>query len=497
MNSYPGKSTKTLWLLLWCGILVGACGGGAGGGSSESAGVGGTGINVAKGVVVGEVTGFGSIYVNGIKFNTASSSFLVDGNPDASQGDLAVGMVVTLEVELSDGVYTGKALGVVYDDEVQGPVAAAPVDVAGSGGQKKTFEVFGQTVTIDRIDTVFENTGFDTLAADDVVEISGFRVSATEISASYVDRQGALKDGSEVELRGFIKNYDPLLEQFTINAFLVTFDGLTETEVGAGGLANDLYVEVEGKYQIAGPSVYAEEIEQEDEGLDDDLDDVSLQGPISAYNGIDDFRINGQQIDASQADLSPAKAAALLANGVEVEVEGSIVAGVLLADELEVEEAEVKLSAFVFSVDAPNNRFEVEFTGVAGTILVNTTGETEFDDEGLPISSVADLVAGDFVAVEGIGTVGAVTAGVVKRMDSANPDDSELEGRVDAFSPPPLPSVTVLGIAFPTNAGTQFKDGGANISETKFYSRVEPGDRVEIKDEVTADGSAEEVKLDN
>jgi len=82
-------------------------------------------------------------------------------------------------------------------------------------------------------------------------------------------------------------------------------------------------------------------------------------------------------------------------------------------------------------------------------------------------------------------------------MDSANPDDSELEGRVDAFSPPPLPSVTVLGIAFPTNAGTQFKDGGANISETKFYSRVEPGDRVEIKDEVTADGSAEEVKLDN
>ena len=165
MNSYPGKSTKTLWLLLWCGILVGACGGGAGGGSSESAGVGGTGINVAKGVVVGEVTGFGSIYVNGIKFNTASSSFLVDGNPDASQGDLAVGMVVTLEVELSDGVYTGKALGVVYDDEVQGPVAAAPVDVAGSGGQKKTFEVFGQTVTIDRIDTVFENTGFDTLAA--------------------------------------------------------------------------------------------------------------------------------------------------------------------------------------------------------------------------------------------------------------------------------------------------------------------------------------------
>ena len=65
------------------------------------------------------------------------------------------------------------------------------------------------------------------------------------------------------------------------------------------------------------------------------------------------------------------------------------------------------------------------------------------------------------------------------------------------FSVPPLPSLTVLGIAFPTNAGTRFKDGSGNISETKFYSRVKLGDRVEIKGEVTADGSAEEVKLDN
>lgn len=499
MTSCKYRNTKAatiLWPVLLCAVMVSACGGG--GGSSQSAGVGGTGVSTARGYVQGKITGFGSIYVNGDKFNVSSSKFIVDGDDSLGQDDLAVGMIVTLEVETSKGQYTGKAFKVIYDDEVQGPVAATPVDVPGSGGAQKTFKIFGQTVTIDATQTVFKGTSFAGLDANDVVEISGFRISPSEISASYVEWKDTLQDGSEVELRGKIMGYSPPAKQFTIDAFPITFDTSTDIEGGAGGLANGLYVEVKGEYQTAGPSVSATKIEREDEGFGDDVDDISLQGPISAYNGIADFKINGQRVDASLASPSPATALALLADGVEVEVEGNIVGGVLLADELQVEEVEVKLSAFVFSVDALNNQFEVEFTGLAGTILVNTNGETEFDDEGLPISSVADLLAGDFVAVEGIESAAAVTAGVVKRMDNADPDDSELEGRVEAFSAPPTPSVTVLGIAFPTNSGTSFEDGsGKNISETKFYSRVKPGDRVEIRDEVTADGSAEKVKLDD
>ena len=500
MNSCIRKPLKLMTLvgsLLISAAIVSACGGGGGGESSQSAGVGGTGITTAKGYVQGEVTGFGSIYVNGKKFNTDSSKFFVDGIQNPDQDDLAIGMIVTLEVETRKGVPTGKAFNVIYDDEVQGPVAATPQVVPGSGGAQKTFNVFGQTVTIDAIETIFEGgVSFATLDKDDVVEISGYRSSPTDIVASYVEWKEKLSNGSEVELRGTVSGYLPPAQQFMLDGFLITFDNATDIEV-EGGLIDGVYVEVEGEYQTAGPSVHATEIEEEDEGLGDDLDEVSLQGPISDYNGIDDFKINGQQVDASQASLSPATAAALLENGVEVEVEGDIAGGILMADELEVEEVEVKLSAFVFSVDALNDRFEVEFTGLAGTILVNTNGETEFDDKGLPISSVADLLAGDFVAVEGIGLAGAVTAGKVERMDKADPDDSELEGRVDAFLAPPLPSITVLGIAFPTNSGTGFKDGSGNISEAQFYSWVKPGDRVEIKDVVTADGSAEEVKLDD
>ena len=189
MNTSPRKILKAatvLWSAIVIGIVVSACGGG---GATQSAGIGGTGINVGKGVVQGRVTGFGSIYINGFKFDTDSSQFIVDGAVKANQAEanLKVGMIVSLEVETEDGSYTGNALQVFYDDEVQGPVSGlAPFS---AGETQRTFSVFGQTITIDDTSTLFNSElfngaplnpgfGFDTITDDDVVEISGFRTSA-------------------------------------------------------------------------------------------------------------------------------------------------------------------------------------------------------------------------------------------------------------------------------------------------------------------------------
>jgi hypothetical protein len=304
-------------LLVTCGSILVACGG-----SSESsdttAGIGGTGI------VSGQITGFGSVHVNGTVFNTSNSTFIVDGNMAATQDDLEIGMVVKLEVETENGVFTNKALEVVYDDEVQGPVAATPVDVPGSGGSQKTFDIFGQTITIDEIGTIFEDTSFVDVDALDILEVSGFRTSPTEITATYVKWKEVLDPGkTEVELRGTISQFSAVNENFMLDGVLISFDMNTDIELQGGGLRNDLFVEVEGIY-FDNPSVFvkAEEIEEEEEGFGDDVENISLQGVISNYVSIGDFEINGQQIDASSASLSPANAASLLGDGVEVEVEG-------------------------------------------------------------------------------------------------------------------------------------------------------------------------------
>jgi hypothetical protein len=488
------KTVALLSMLIVSGLIVSACGGesGSGSGSTQSAGIGGTGI------VQGRVTGFGSIFINGQKFNTDSSEFFVDGNPDGSQDDLAIGMIVTLEVETSQGANTAKALNVIYDDEVQGPVSATPVDVPGSAGIQKTFKVFGQTITIDEIETEFEDTSFATLDKNDVVEISGYRRSADQVTASYVEWKERLKEGeSEVELRGTISELNSSTRRFMLDGFLITFNNSTEIDVSGGVLGNGMYVEVEGIYE-AGPSVSASDIEEEDEGLGDDVDEASLQGLIYDYMGIDDFKINGQQVDASQASLSPANAQTLLTNGVDVEVQGNIVDGVLMADELELNEIEIALKAFVFAVDAANNRFEVNYTNLGGSIVIETNAETEFEDNGLaPVAdfSVDDIIVGDFVAVEGLESSGKVIAGSIERQDLTDPDDSELRGQVDSFSAS-TPSVTVLGISYMVG-GAEYKDSSGTISETKFFNNLANGDRVEITDEEPADGSAEEVKLDD
>ncbi|MEW8195866.1 MAG: hypothetical protein AB2793_19295 [Candidatus Thiodiazotropha sp.] len=65
-------SQSILYTLLAVGFILSACGGGGGGSSSEDA----TGIT-ARGVI----TGFGSVYVNGVRYHTNSTRFTVDDNP--------------------------------------------------------------------------------------------------------------------------------------------------------------------------------------------------------------------------------------------------------------------------------------------------------------------------------------------------------------------------------------------------------------------------------
>ncbi|MGD8348518.1 MAG: DUF5666 domain-containing protein, partial [Gammaproteobacteria bacterium] len=258
--------------------------------------------------------------------------------------------------------------------------------------------------------------------------------------------------------------------------------------------------EVSGIYQ-AGPSIYAKEIEFEDEGFGDNVDDASLQGIISEFSTIDDeFKIDGLRVDASGAELTPANAESLLANGVEIEVDGKIVGGVLIAEELELREGDSRLKAVVDSVDLAGKRFEVSFASLSGTVTVLSDSQTTFEDEisGSPLEnmSLADLLPGDFVEVEGITSGGSeITAKTVKRRDT---DDTELGGMVDGFDTVGYTWITVLGITYdvdPAPGGTEFE--GFPDAAT-FFGQLNAGvDSVEIRDDEPANGTANQIEEDN
>ena len=303
-------------LLVSCGNLI-------------TAGIGGTGITS------GEITGFGSVYVNGVEFNTDNSQFEVDGKVfatqfEAIQAGLAVGMVARVNGSTDASGITGTATSIIYDDEIEGPV----VNLINAGVGQKSFEIFDQTVIIDEINTVFKNTSFDTVALNDIAEVSGFPAPNNEIIATFVEWQELLIPGtSEVELSGTISNYNFAGMSFNLGSVVIDFASVVAIEVPGGILYDGLIVEVEGIYQPNG-SIVALEIEEEDDDFENELEHISLQGIIANFTNVINllFTIDGQPVDASMAELSPANL--VLGNGLEVEVKGSITGGVLFADKV-------------------------------------------------------------------------------------------------------------------------------------------------------------------
>lgn len=86
-------------------------------------GIGGTGISF------GPITGFGSIFVNGVEFQTSGATIIIDGSP-ASEGDLKKGMVVTVQGTI-DGD-TGIATTILAESAVKGPVDEDVTDPSAS-----------------------------------------------------------------------------------------------------------------------------------------------------------------------------------------------------------------------------------------------------------------------------------------------------------------------------------------------------------------------------
>jgi ABC-type phosphate transport system substrate-binding protein len=133
-----------------------------GGEQLAGGGIGGTGITT------GTVTGFGSVFVNGVEFDTAGASMDIDDVPSTSDGTddasvLGIGMVVTVTGTVNADGVTGTATAISYDEIFEGPITAEPdedVDM-----QTKTFEVFGITVVADSNTTVFVGTDYSSLAA--------------------------------------------------------------------------------------------------------------------------------------------------------------------------------------------------------------------------------------------------------------------------------------------------------------------------------------------
>ncbi|GAB1257459.1 hypothetical protein NBRC116494_19610 [Aurantivibrio plasticivorans] len=456
--------------------LIGCGGGGGSSSNGEVVGIGGTG---SPAQATGSITGFGSIFVNGVEFETDSSSITIDDNP-GSESDLKLGMVVTVSGEIDGTGNTGTATTVVFDNEVQGPVSSIGAVLTNG---KREIIVLNTTVILDPVSTVFDDTSFDTIAVDDLVEVSGFRNSANQLVASRIERKSAFQtDISEVEIKGQINSLDTVAMSFVVGTYTVDYSTASEVEEP---LSNGLGVEVKGT--LNGTTITATRVQQEDDIFGDEIDKVSIEGFITNLSGTT-FSILGQEVDASSATFSPASL--VLANDLKVEVEGPIEGGVLRARSVEARDSELEINATVSAINGQT----VTLSLFNGTVDFTVDNSTRMDDKtGVEdIFTVDEITPSDFLEVRLIDNGSSYIATEVRRDDL---DDDEVQGPVDSFVSGS--SITLFGITYSVDGSTQFKDANESaISSTNFFSTLQEGSIIKLQDELTTDGTADEVEFE-
>ena len=300
-----------------------------GGGGSADAGATGASSITPTAFTQGTITGFGSIVVNGVRFDESAASVSDDaGNASTAQA-LRLGMRVEVDhADVDARASTARAAAVRYGSLVLGPVAS--VDAAGN-----SLTVLGQVVDISR-STVFSETlaaGLSALAVGAVIEVHGLADAATgHVSATRVE---AASSATRYKLRGSVAGLNTSAKTFNIGAAAISYATLASTAVPSN-LADGVALRVElasvqsGGFWVASALGVKGPRGEHGNGLGG-----HVRGKITAFTSSSSFTLDGVVVDASGASFPDGSSG--LALGVEVEVDGTVSKGVLVANKVSIE----------------------------------------------------------------------------------------------------------------------------------------------------------------
>lgn len=456
-------------------LTVVSCGGGTGGQTGAG----------TVGVSSGPITGFGSVFVNGVEYSTSGAKIMINGSP-ATPSDLKVGMMVQVDGRIDGGGAKGTATKVEYDDQVRGVVDS--VDAANN-----TLVVMGQKVAVDNMTVFHGTTDLAGVKAGNIVEVSGMVDSAGVIHATSIElKNTSFASGDTLNLRGKVSNLDTTAATFDIGAQPVSY----ATAVLNGlptGLADGMTVLVKSTQGISpGGQLVASAVE----GVSNNLrapegQELELEGIVTAFTSATDFSVNGQPVTTTPSTRFVHGSASSLAPNVRIEVEGSTDAsGVLVADKVNVQiHPEIEVSAGVQAVDPAGGTLTL--LGRKFTVDANTV----YRDEGsvhARFFRIKDIAVGDRLDVRAYQNAGALVATRVERRNAPPDGTVELKARVSTVNSPDL---QMLGMTVATDTSTSFRIGDTSVTSTDFFAGVTGGDVLDVRGSLTGDGSIQAVSI--
>ena len=199
-------------------MLVTGCGGG-GGGADDNSSTGSpppaTGASGKTVFVTGAIAGFGSVIVNGVRYDTDNAQVKIEDRVGAVS-ELRVGEVIRLVAEVdSQGVPRAKTIS--QDHLIQGVVQA--VDVAAG-----TLTIAGQVISVDN-ETSFDDSillrSLAGIAVGDRIEVHGFASAGGMARATRIEKAGP--GDTEVEVTGNVTGANATTRRFNVGDLVVDY----------------------------------------------------------------------------------------------------------------------------------------------------------------------------------------------------------------------------------------------------------------------------------
>lgn len=362
-------------------------------------------IDVLEGAVVvteGVITGFGSVFIDGVEYETDETDFEVnDENSDESS--LEVGMVIKLKgLSKSNGV-GGVASSIVFSDTVRGVIEVVNLE-------ENTFNVMGQVISFND-ETNFKNLLPEELINGNVVVVSGSFDDEGTLVASFVAKKADSKEqdvDKVYRLKGEISELNTDTMTFRVGDMTIDYSNAEiDIEEGAVGLSNGSLVKVKGTNFESVNSIddllVAEKVDVESKSLDSVVKNFVVEGFITDVDyERSTFIIKNHEVSFSNIDTK-----FLLGNSK------TLSKGLRVGVKIVRQDENVAFAESIIFFHKPNISLEGEILdinleeklfSVAG-VDFKATNRTKFEDDSdldVKYFNLDDLTIGDYVDVKGI-----------------------------------------------------------------------------------------------
>ncbi|VAW78995.1 hypothetical protein MNBD_GAMMA15-1528 [hydrothermal vent metagenome] len=392
-------------------------------------------------VSVGTISAFGSVFMNGVRYDTTNTTITINGNP-ANESDLHTGMVgrITGSIDIPNGTAVASTLDVTIN--LTGAVEQIDLPL-------EKLVVVGQNVFINPL-TVFENGFPETLSIGDIVAISGLTDKDGAVVASYVE---IIASGGQAEtaLSGQISSLNQADRTFRIGVQTINFALAQFIDTSEIALANGLTVRVTGQAMVGNiiNASLVQNLASTPVASEDDI--LDFEGIVREPVLPTQFLLGNLTVTTTPTTVFIDGTSSDIIGNARLRVRGRYTAtNTLEAAQIGFSlQPDITVTGGVDSVDVGSNQVNISGFSIQ---INNSTRLLDNSSSGIQQFSVNELQAGDRITVFGSRSGTVIKALFLRRDQLAVPGASG--------------NITVRGLSAPAGGDPFFEISGVTVDTT-------------------------------